>query len=43
MKTKSILKSGMEVLDSAQLSKIKGGRTVVIYIDGRRYEFEVPG
>jgi len=41
MKTKSILKSGMEVLDSAQLRKIVGGRTVYVLIDGKLVPIEV--
>ena len=42
MKTKSIIKSGMEVMDNAQLSKIKGGKEVEVIINGKKYIINIP-
>jgi len=42
MNTKSIIQSGMEVMDATQLSKINGGRKVIIIKDGRPIVIEIP-
>ena len=42
MKSKDIIGSEMEVMDAIQLSKIKGGKTVYILINGKLVPFEVP-
>lgn len=36
MDTKNIIKSGMEVMDAIQLSKIKGGKEVEVIINGKK-------
>jgi len=36
MNTKSMIKSGMEVMDAIQLSKIKGGKEVEVIINGKK-------
>ncbi len=42
MKTKRIKQTGMEVMDSIQLSKINGGKTIYIIVDGKLVPIEVP-
>lgn len=42
MKTKSVITSGVEVLSATQLSKIKGGRKVIIIRDGLPIVIEIP-
>ena len=41
MKTKRIKPIEMEILHETELSKIIGGKTIIIYIGGRKYEIEV--
>ena len=42
MDTKNIIKSGMEVMDAIQLSKIKGGKEVEVIINGKKYIINIP-
>lgn len=42
MKPKSIIKSGLEVLNATQLSKIKGGKEIEVIINGKKYVITVP-
>lgn len=42
MKTKSIIKSGLEVMSATQLSKVIGGREVEVIIDGKKVIIIVP-